>query len=355
MLRDIAQNNPDKPQVYLRNIFQTIELRNKAIEAREIARGLGLPPSAVLYVEKKSGDLKVSMASGKGERKLYDAKNDYNLPGEFKRGENGAATSDEVLNRAFDYSGLMREFIRVTLTRNSIDDRGMDLISSVHYGVDYNNAFWNSEQMTYGDGDKDIFNTFVLIDVVGHELAHGITEHTSGLRYYSQSGSLNEHYSDVAGICLKQWYLKQQPSEDEKIWRIGDEIWGPGVNKSEEVKSLRNMLYPGTAYKHERIGKDKQPAHMDQFVVTEKDNGGVHINSGICNRAFVLACLKMGGPAWEKPWLIWSRANFKYTKENSQFTDFANATLKASKDLYPKEPAVQEAVRYGWTTVGVLK
>src|SRR5690606_24175577 len=151
----------------------------------------------------------------------------------------------------------------------------------------------------YGDGDGDIFSTFVILDVVGHEMAHGVTEKTSGLRYYGQSGALNEHFSDVVGVLVRQHLLGLPADKDS--WLVGPGLFTDKVNG----RALRDMLNPGTAYDDPRLGKDPQPAHMDDLYTGWSDNGGVHLNSGIPNRVFATFALSVGGNAWEAPFDIW--------------------------------------------------
>ena len=153
--------------------------------------------------------------------------------------------------------------------------------------------------MVFGDGDGQIFNRFTIaVDVIGHELTHGVTEHESNLMYFGQPGALNEHLSDVFGSLVKQY-----PNEtaDKADWLIGEGL----LAKSIKGKALRSMKDPGTAYDDPLLGKDPQPAHMSDYVRGPADNFGVHTNSGSPNRAFYLASTKMGGFAWETAGLIW--------------------------------------------------
>jgi Zn-dependent metalloprotease len=176
--------------------------------------------------------------------------------------------------------------------RNSLDDGGMSLISSVHVGEadggdrfqPMNNAFWDGSQMAYGDGDGQVFQCFTRsLDVVGHELTHGVQSFTSNLLYRGQSGALNEHFSDVFGILVRQWRRKE--SATEASWLIGREVLVPAPTR----RGIRDMEHPGTAYRDDpALGTDPQPDHMSKLYVGSADSGGVHINSGIPNRAFVL-------------------------------------------------------------------
>src|SRR5690606_10184478 len=153
--------------------------------------------------------------------------------------------------------------------RNSIDDAGMTLVGSVHYGQDYDNAFWDGSQMVFGDGDGRIFNRFTVAqDVVAHELTHGVIDSEGGLTYMAQSGALNESLSDVFGSLVKQFHLHQ--SADQADWLIGAGLFLPSV----QARGLRSMAEPGSAFDDPVLGKDPQPGHMRDYVDTSEDRGG---------------------------------------------------------------------------------
>src|SRR5919205_959577 len=192
------------------------------------------------------------------------------------------------------------DFYWAAYQRDSIDDAGMPLIGTVHYQQDYDNAFWNGRQMVFGDGDCDLFNRFTIaLDVVGHELTHGVSGDEVNLRYAGQPGALNESVSDVFGSLVKQYIHKQ--TADQADWLIGQGLFTAKVHGV----ALRSMKAPGPAYDDPVLGKDPQPATMSGYVHTTADNGGVHINSGIPNHAFYLVATALGGHAWEKAGHIW--------------------------------------------------
>ena len=278
-------------------------------------------------------------------RTIYDAEKGTSLPGTKVRGEGDEASGDEAVDEAYDGLGATWSLLHEAFDRNSLDDRGLPLLASVHYGRDYDNAFWDGEQMVFGDGDGTIFLGFTRsIDVIGHELAHGMTQYTAGLNYQGQSGALNEHVSDVMGTLVKQRSLGQ--SADQGDWLIGAELLAPGV----KGKALRSMKEPGTAYDDPRLGKDPQPDHMDGYVETTADNGGVHINSGIPNRAFAVAALELGGNAWEGLGQVWYDVLTGDIRADCDFATFAALTVKAAGEL---DEATRDAVAKGWETVGV--
>jgi len=283
-------------------------------------------------------------------RTIYSAGNDESLPGDVVRLEGAPAGDDPAVNEAYDGLGATFQFYLDTLQRNSIDNAGLPLTATVHYGREYDNAFWNGRQMVFGDGDSTLFRRFTIsLDVIGHELTHGVTEFESGLAYQGQSGALNESISDVFGSLIKQYALKQ--SAEQADWLIGAELLVPGPGRT----ALRSMKAPGTAYDDPVLGKDPQPAHMKQYVNTVQDNGGVHINSGIPNHAFYLAATAIGGNAWEKAGRIWYEALLDPNlKSHASFRAFARLTGTNADRLYGANSAPSKAVHNAWHAVGVL-
>jgi Zn-dependent metalloprotease len=281
---------------------------------------------------------------GQVQRSIYDAKSKADLPGVLLRTEGQAKTGDVAADEAYDYLGATYDLYWDVFHRNSIDDAGLPLQGIVHYENNYDNAFWNGAQMVFGDGDGKLFNRFTAsLDVIGHELTHGVTENEAGLVYFNQAGALNESISDVFGSLVKQHALKQ--TVEHADWLIGAELLASGV----KGKALRSMAEPGTAYDDPILGKDPQPAHMKDFVKTSKDNGGVHINSGIPNRAFYLVAMALGGNAWDRAGHIWYEAlRDNKLKPNAGFVAFAKLTVAHTSNA--KEA---DAVKNAWKTVGV--
>jgi Zn-dependent metalloprotease len=202
--------------------------------------------------------------------------------------------------------------------------------------------------MVFGDGDGEIFNRFTIApDIVAHELSHGVTETEAGLIYFEQSGALNESLSDVFGSLVKQYLHKQTAQEAD--WLIGEGLLAAGING----KGLRSMAEPGTAYDDPLLGKDPQPAHMKDFIKTREDNGGVHLNSGIPNRAFYLAATALGGYAWEKAGYAWYDTVCDHSlAQNADFAAFAQLTIAHGEKRSGKETA--EAIKQAWIETGVL-
>jgi Zn-dependent metalloprotease len=283
------------------------------------------------------------------QRTIYTAHNTETLPGDVVRSEGGAPSGDQTVDEAYDGLGATHDFYLTTYNRNSIDDEGLPMLATVHFGEDYNNAFWNGEQMVFGDGDGEIFNRFTIsLDVIGHELTHGVTEDEAQLIYFFQPGALNESVSDVFGSLVKQRALNQ--TADQADWLIGAGLFTADVNGV----ALRSMKAPGTAYDDPVLGKDPQPAHMNDYVRGFADNGGVHINSGIPNHAFYLAATHIGGYAWEKAGRIWYETLLDaQLRPTANFQRFASLTLVHAEKLFGPGSPERQAVSQAWNAVGI--
>jgi Zn-dependent metalloprotease len=280
-------------------------------------------------------------------RAIYDAEGTQSLPGTLIREEGQPAKGDIAAEEAWNYLGITYDFFWQTYQRNSLDNKGLKLEGTVHYGNEYQNAFWNGQQMVFGDGDGEIFNRFTIaLDVVAHELTHGVTETEAGLIYFQQAGALNESMSDVFGSLVKQFHLKQ--SADQADWIIGEGLLAQGI----KGRGLRSMSSPGTAYDDPVLGKDPQPADMDHYIDTRDDNGGVHLNSGIPNRAFYLAAKALGGFAWELAGQAWyDTLCDKTLPQDADFSTFARFTVQHGKKRF--NSSVADTIKSAWQQVGV--
>ena len=286
-------------------------------------------------------------------RLVHDAQQTDRLPGDLARSEGDAKVADVAVNEAYDHSGATYDFYDALFGRNSLDNKGMTLISSVHVAevdssgefVPMSNAFWNGRQMAYGDGDGVVFQRFTRsLDVVGHELTHGVQSFTSNLFYFGQSGALNEHFSDVFGVLVRQW--KNEEAVAKANWLVGAEVLTPAKTR----RAIRDMENPGTAFVNDPdIGTDPQPAHMSKIFKGTADRGGVHINSGIPNRAFVLAAKAIGGKAWEVAGRIWYDTLLQLNNF-SQFKDCAKLSIQVAGT---HGAAAKKAVEEGWKQVGI--
>ncbi|WP_370616083.1 protealysin inhibitor emfourin [Mumia qirimensis] len=282
-----------------------------------------------------------------GTKTIFTAAGSTRLPGDRARGDTDPPTGDVAVDEAYDSTGVVHELFHTVFGRSGIDGAGSGVTVTVHYGQSYDNAFWDGEQLVFGDGDGEVFERFTKPpDVNFHEFTHGVTQFTANLRYAGQSGALNESMSDCFAAMALQRMLDQTAEEAE--WLIGEGLFAPGI----DAVALRSMREPGTAYDDPLLGKDPQVGSMADFVVTTADNGGVHINSGIPNRAFVLAALRLGGYSWERTGQIWYAAlTGDAVGQDTDFTGFAAATVAAATALYGTEEA--GAVRDAWAEVGV--
>jgi Zn-dependent metalloprotease len=242
-------------------------------------------------------------------RTIYNA-NGSTTTGTFARGEGDPATGNRDVDNAYDFTGATYDYYASTFGRDSYDGAGGELVSFVHYGVGYQNAFWDGFEMVYGDG-------FAVDDVTAHELTHAVTERTAGLEYQDQPGALNESISDQAG------------------WDVdpGDSTMGEDL----PVGAIRDMRDPG-AY--------GQPATASQYVCTSSDNGGVHTNSGIPNKVYanLVDSLGRGGAAQVR-----YRAQTVYMGPNATFADARAAEEQAASDLGYSATTVGNA----WQAQGV--
>jgi len=322
-----------------------MHLRDKALQTLQHSERLRGQRDMLAYL----GAVAVNTPAGVKRRTIYDLAHGTSLPGNLVRGEGEPKSQDKQVNEAYDYSGTTYEFYKKVFGRNSVDNKGMRLDSSVHYFKDYDNAFWNGAQMVYGDGDGVIFQRFTkCLDVIGHELTHGVTQYEAGLAYQDQPGALNESLSDVFGSMVKQWKKKQ--TADKADWLIGQGLFAKGIHGV----ALRSMKAPGTAYDDPQLGKDPQPAHMKDYVKGAADHGGVHTNSGIPNHAFYLVATELGGHSWEKAGKIWYDTLCNILQANSTFVDAANGTIRSAGILFGIGSKEHDAVQSAWQQVGVI-
>jgi Zn-dependent metalloprotease len=278
---------------------------------------------------------------GTKQRTIYDQQHHTTqTPGKVVRAEGQRPVKDAAVNQAYDGLGFTYDFYWQMFQRDSIDSQGMPMLGMVHYGTNYDNAFWdNAGHMFFGDGDGRILTqTTAGIDVIGHELTHGVTQHEANLTYSGMSGALNESMSDVMGIMVKQFALKQTVTTSD--WLIGADIVGPALKPA-----LRSMKAPGTANSH-----DSQPADMDHFV----PGGDVHVNSGIPNKAFYVVATTLGGRAWDAAGRIWyTTLCDQRLAPGATFQEFARLTLANAQHDYGQSSKEAKAVQAGWDAVKV--
>ncbi|MEO5663858.1 MAG: protealysin inhibitor emfourin [Nocardioides sp.] len=273
---------------------------------------------------------------------VHDADNATKLPGRPVRTAGQPAIGDVTVDEAADGIEATLLMFAEAFARDSYDGAGAPVSITVHYGKDYDNAFWDGAQLVFGDGDRTVFERFTSSsDVLAHEFGHAVTEHTAALAYRDQSGALNESISDVFAACFKQRLAGETATEGD--WLIGEGIFVAGIN----ARALRDMAAPGTAYDDPTLGSDPQVGHMDDYIRTTDDNGGVHLNSGIPNRAFQLAATAIGGTSLEGAGQIWYAALTSGTlTPTADFAAFAAVTVAAAGEHV-------DAVTSAWQQVGV--
>lgn len=336
MLRRIAAQNEPRLRAVARAAKESL-LHIKDLQAIRTAPLPAAPPSAR------------QAKPGPPKRTIYDAGSLETLPGRVVRKEGAPAAGDPAADEAYEGLGNTHRLYGEIFGRDSIDDAGLPLDASVHYGKLYDNAFWDGSQMVFGDGDGQIFQRFTKsVSVIGHELAHGVTQYTANLAYRNQAGALNESMSDVFGVLVEQFAKKE--SVEQASWLIGEGLFTDQVQGA----ALRSMKAPGTAYDDYVLGKDPQPDSMDTYVRTSADNGGVHINSGIPNRAFYLVSAALGGNAWEAPGQIWyGTLTSGALPATCTFGKFARTTAATAEELFGAGSAEHDAVLKAWDTVKV--
>jgi len=338
LLREIAERGtPAQREQALKTLQVTARLRDQR-QAESDSREKPAP----------------STEEGELERIIYDADYGSALPGRPVRRENDPPTGDPAVDEAYAGAGATYDLFMDVFGRHSMDNRGLRLDSTVHFRKGYDNAFWNGQQMVYGDGDEDLppderlFNRFTsAVDIIAHELTHGVTQYEANLFYAGQSGALNESISDIFGALTKQYCLNQPARQAN--WMMGEGLFTQNVRG----KGVRSLNAPGTAYDDPVLGRDPQPAHMRDFKFIADDNGGVHVNSGIPNHAFYVTAVELGGYAWEKAGRIWYNALCDRLNERADFQTAAFMTYQVAGELFGEGSLEQQAVKTGWAEVGI--
>jgi Zn-dependent metalloprotease len=253
---------------------------------------------------------------------VFDCENTTVLPGNPVA--NPKTSTDAITKQVATETEAVAKFYLDCFGRNSIDDSGMTLQSSVHYGQHYNNAFWDGNAMTNGDGDGQIFLAFAKSnDVIAHELTHGVTEHSAGFVYTNEPGGLNESMSDVFGSMFRQWRAKQSVTTAD--WLIGSDIMGPGA-RQRGFTCLRSMSEPGANH-----ALAPQPSHYRDFL-TGMDP---HESSGIANFAFYQAAMGVGGNSWDTVGKVWYKALTGRRNQRMRMSTFAKRCRDAAELLFP--------------------
>jgi Zn-dependent metalloprotease len=273
---------------------------------------------------------------------VFDCKGTESLPGTPVSDPGGS--SDPTARRAYSTTKNLVKFYKDCFGRNSVDNKGKTLVSSIHFSNFYCNAYWEGNQMVYGDGDGMIFLDFTHSnDFIGHELTHGVTQYSAGLNYTDQPGALNESISDAFGSMFRQWEAGQHAGNAD--WMMGADLMGPTA-ASHGWKCVRDLSEPGAAH-----CLSPQPSDYAHYI----PDGDPHDNSGIANHAFFLAATAVGGETWRTVGKVWYGAlTSKSASSTMNFDDFANLTIKVAKALFAGDPKIASSVQHAWKAVGVI-
>lgn len=292
----------------------------------------------------------------KETRNLFDSGNQYKFTDKPTVTEEQIHSSKESKIPALQLANKAYDFFHNKFDLESYDNENAPIDVHINFGDKYNNAFWDGKRMVFGNGDGKYFNTFLTQNVFTHEFAHAITEFKCGLKYENQSGALNEHYSDVFAVCNDHISLRQKPSA--ATWVIGEGVFNTKLINAKGLRTFKNEL----AYDDKLIGKDPQPKHMKDYKNlpnTDKgDWGGVHINSGIPNRAFYEFCMlaetELGDErvnySWNAPLQVWFNT-YPRVKPDHTFREFALDTISVCKRIHPQ---LQNQIKKAWQIVGIL-
>lgn len=259
---------------------------------------------------------------------------------------NNTANMDHYAGDAHWGAEMTYDYFWQIHNRNSIDGNGFTLKSYMHYNTNYNNAFWDGQRMTYGDGNGSTFTPLTAIDITGHEIAHGLTSNTSNLVYANESGALNESFSDIFGVAVESF-----ANNNALNWIMGEDATPNG-------NGIRNMANPNAF-------NDPDTYLGTHYYTGSQDNGGVHTNSGVQNFWYYL--LTVGGSGTNdinalynvaalgslKASRIAFRNNTVYLTPNSDYSDARFYAIQSAIDLYGAcSPEVMSTTN-AWHAVGV--
>lgn len=326
----IARNGDEKAK---NNAFNTLDINSKIRQHRAMQALNLVAPSSI-----KTGD-----------RQIYSAGNRTILPGKLTRKEGSTTVTNPDVNNTYENIGIVRQFLKDVLNFVSFDNAGSDILASVDYARNYSNAFWDGKQLVFGDGDGGkYFNSFSQpLTVAAHEFFHGVVVYTANLDYQGLPGSLNEHFCDVFACMVEQWHLQQKVEDAD--WVIGRGLFTSAV----KGVGVRKLDAPGGAYNDPVLGKDPTIGHYDKRYTGDRNNGGVHYNSGIPNLAFTIAAKAIGGYSWEKLGLVWWITLTQKLKPISNFKEAAIATVEVAADRFRDEPIIAQAIERAWASVGI--
>lgn len=322
-----------------------------AYEVLRVGTREDAPAKDRVYVDASSGRvLDVHpLIHGGLNRRVHSANNQWTTPGTLRRQEGGGATGDAHIDRNYDHIGTTYACYETIFGRDSFDDRGATITSTVHYGSAYVNAYWDGIQIVFGDGDNVNSGQLGLdLDVVSHEITHAVTQYESGLVYRNESGALNESLSDIAAAICESW--ARGGALDADVWKIGEDIWTPNISGD----ALRYMDNPT----RDNSSRDFYP---ERYTGTA-DNGGVHWNSGIPNLVFKLLVtggthprgkspINVGGIGMNRAAQTFYFAATTYFTSTTTMSQAKAYTVQAATDRY--DASVVNSVRDAWSAAGV--
>jgi len=309
----------------------------------------------IIYADATTGDLAVRNPQHHYARNriTYNGNNTSTLPGTQVLTETGGSTSDTVISNAHGHAATSYDYYKNVHTRDSFNNAGATIKTTVHHQVNYNNAFWNGTQLVYGDGNGTTFSPLGnSLDVGAHELTHAVTTYSANLTYSNESGALNEGTSDIMASAVESW---KDGAVSSDTWKIGEDVYTPGT-AGDALRYMNNPTQDGSSYDY----------YPERYTGTG-DYGGVHLNSGIANLAFklmvtggthprgkttvnVTALSATATTSMNMAAKIWYRALTVYMTSSTNFSGARTATRNAATDLYGATAAA--SVTAAWDAVG---
>ncbi len=247
---------------------------------------------------------------------------------------------DEVATDAHWGAEKTYDYYKIKFNRNSIDDNGFKLLSYVHYDVGYNNAFWDSQCMTYGDGDGSQYSPFTALDICGHEISHGLDEKTANLAYQNEPGAMNEGFSDIFGTCI-EWFAKPATAN----WTMGEDIGSAFRDMSNPKSHGQPDTYLGVNWDSIQQEVHKNDGVLDYwFYLIAHGKSGTNDNGVAYN---------VTGISLDSAAAIAFRTLTVYLTPSSDYADARYYSILSAMDLFgPCTPEV-ETVADAWYAVGV--
>ena len=315
--------------------------------------GVDLPVADHVFVSATRGTTigRASDIHSALNRAVYTGNNTTSLPGTLKRGEGAVATGDAHIDQNYDHLGTTYNCYKTNFNRDSYNNAGAQLKSTVHHSTNYVNAFWNGTQMVYGDGNNvDSGMLGKDLDVTVHELTHAVTDSESDLVYSNESGALNEGMSDIFAAYCESW--TRAWATDADVWMIGEDIWTPAT-AGDALRYMANPTQDGSSTDY----------YPERYTGTS-DNGGVHWNSGIANLAFKLlstggthprgkTTTNVTGIGVQKAGAIFYKANVDLMTASTNFAQAKTYTEQAATTLYGAGSPELASTTAAWTAVGV--